>query len=235
MENIHILEKKYNKGEKIMKKIGRSIIFGVLCFTLSFAITIQLKVSKSSESKSSQTKITDGLKDQVLSLNDDNNKLSEKLQKTSNELSSIRDKAAENDSSTVELSNLIKKYTILTGRTDVSGKGIVLKYKETNDKYVTDIAKDLREIINEIKNAGAEAISINGQRLVETSSIEMVKNKIEVNGTEISSPFIIKAIGNSELINSGLIRPGGTIELISNAKIDLSIEKNIKIEKYTDF
>lgn len=218
-----------------MKKIGRSIIFGVLCFTLSFAITIQLKVSKSSESKSSQTKITDGLKDQVLSLNDDNNKLSEKLQKTSNELSSIRDKAAENDSSTVELSNLIKKYTILTGRTDVSGKGIVLKYKETNDKYVTDIAKDLREIINEIKNAGAEAISINGQRLVETSSIEMVKNKIEVNGTEISSPFIIKAIGNSELINSGLIRPGGTIELISNAKIDLSIEKNIKIEKYTDF
>ena len=50
MENIHILEKKYNKGEKIMKKIGRSIIFGVLCFTLSFAITIQLKVSKSSES-----------------------------------------------------------------------------------------------------------------------------------------------------------------------------------------
>ncbi len=218
-----------------MKKIGRSIIFGVLCFTLSFAITIQLKVSKSSESKSSQTKITDGLKDQVLSLNDDNNKLSEKLQKTSNELSSIRDKAAENDSSTVELSNLIKKYTILTGRTDVSGQGIVLKYKETNDKYVTDIAKDLREIINEIKNAGAEAISINGQRLVETSSIEMVKNKIEVNGTEISSPFIIKAIGNSELINSGLIRPGGTIELISNAKIDLSIEKNIKIEKYTDF
>ena len=218
-----------------MKKIGRSIIFGVLCFTLSFAITIQLKVSKSSESKSSQTKITDGLKDQVLSLNDDNNKLSEKLQKTSNELSSIRDKAAENDSSTVELSNLIKKYTILTGRTDVSGQGIVLKYKETNDKYITDIAKDLREIINEIKNAGAEAISINGQRLVETSSIEMVKNKIEVNGTEISSPFIIKAIGNSELINSGLIRPGGTIELISNAKIDLSIEKNIKIEKYTDF
>lgn len=218
-----------------MKKIGRSIIFGVLCFTLSFAITIQLKVSKSSESKSSQTKITDGLKDQVLSLNDDNNKLSEKLQKTSNELSSIRDKAAENDSSTVELSNLIKKYTILTGRTDVFGQGIVLKYKETNDKYVTDIAKDLREIINEIKNAGAEAISINGQRLVETSSIEMVKNKIEVNGTEISSPFIIKAIGNSELINSGLIRPGGTIELISNAKIDLSIEKNIKIEKYTDF
>ena len=172
-----------------MKKIGRSIIFGVLCFTLSFAITIQLKVSKSSESKSSQTKITDGLKDQVLSLNDDNNKLSEKLQKTSNELSSIRDKAAENDSSTVELSNLIKKYTILTGRTDVSGQGIVLKYKETNDKYVTDIAKDLREIINEIKNAGAEAISINGQRLVETSSIEMVKNKIEVNGTEISSPL----------------------------------------------
>lgn len=88
--------------------------------------------------------------------------------------------------------------------------------------------------MNELKNAGAEAISINDQRLVSTSSITCDGNVISVNGEKISSPFIIKAIGNASFMNSALSRPGGTVEYY-NSYTPTSIKQsnNVTIKKYT--
>lgn len=220
-----------------MKKLSTPIIFGILCLILSFAITVQLKVTNTSESTSSKTKAIDKLKDEVIILNDENNKLTNKLQNTTDDLAKIRDEAAENDSSSMEKSKLIKKYIAVAGYTDVSGEGISIKYIPTQDQYTADIAKDLRDIVNELKNAGIEAISINGQRLINKSSIEMVKNKIEINNVEITAPYIIDVIGNSEIINNSLIRPGGIIENIRNTgvKITIELKDNIKINKFSEY
>ena len=197
-----------------MKKFGKALVFGILCLILTFAITVQLRVSSLSESESSQTKITDKLKDEIFRLNVENVKLAEKFQNTTSELDDARNQAAQNDSSSKDTSELIKKYTIVSGKTDVTGQGIIIKYKPSDNEAKADMVKDLRDIVNEIKNAGAEAIEINNQRIVGTTAIEMVKNKIEINDTEDSENFIIKAIGDSNLMYSGLIRPGGTIENI---------------------
>lgn len=216
-----------------MKKFGKALVFGILCLILTFAITVQLRVSSLSESESSQTKITDKLKDEIFRLNDENVKLAEKFQNTTSELDDARNQAAQNDSSSKDTSELIKKYTIVSGKTDVTGQGIIIKYKPSDNEAKADMVKDLRDIVNEIKNAGAEAIEINNQRIVGTTAIEMVKNKIEINDTEVSENFIIKAIGDSNLMYSGLIRPGGTIENIreSGVSIEINSENAIKINK----
>lgn len=219
-----------------MKKFGKALVFGILCLILTFAITVQLRVSSLSESESSQTKITDKLKDEIFRLNDENVKLAEKFQSTTSELDDARNQAAQNDSSSKDTSELIKKYTIVSGKTDVTGQGIIIKYKPSDNEAKADMVKDLRDIVNEIKNAGAEAIEINNQRIVGTTAIEMVKNKIEINDTEVSENFIIKAIGDSNLMYSGLIRPGGTIENIreSGVSIEINSENTIKINKYNE-
>lgn len=219
-----------------MKKFGKALVFGILCLILTFAITVQLRVSSLSESESSQTKITDKLKDEIFRLNDENVKLAEKFQNTTSELDDARNQAAQNDSSLKDTSELIKKYTIVSGKTDVTGQGIIIKYKPSDNEAKADMVKDLRDIVNEIKNAGAEAIEINNQRIVGTTAIEMVKNKIEINDTEVSENFIIKAIGDSNLMYSGLIRPGGTIENIreSGVSIEINSENAIKINKYNE-
>ena len=206
-----------------MKKFGKALVFGILCLILTFAITVQLRVSSLSESESSQTKITDKLKDEIFRLNDENVKLAEKFQNTTSELDDARNQAAQNDSSSKDTSELIKKYTIVSGKTDVTGQGIIIKYKPSDNEAKADMVKDLRDIVNEIKNAGAEAIEINNQRIVGTTAIEMVKNKIEINDTEVSENFIIKAIGDSNLMYSGLIRPGGTIENIRESGVSIEI------------
>lgn len=220
-----------------MKKIGKPIIFGILCLILSFAVTVQLKVTNTSESTSSKAKAVDKLKDEIIILNDENNKLTSELQNSTNNLEKIRDEAAENDSSSIEKSKIIKKYIAIIGYTDVYGEGLSIKYTPIRGQYEADIATDLRDIVNELKNAGIEAISINGQRLINTSSIEMVKNKIEINAVEITSPYIIDVIGNSETINNSLIRPGGTIENIrsTGVKIDIQVKDNIKINKFSEY
>lgn len=219
-----------------MKKFEKALVFGILCLILTFAITVQLRVSSLSESESSQTKITDKLKDEIFRLNDENVKLAEKFQNTTSELDDARNQAAQNDSSSKDTSELIKKYTIVSGKTDVTGQGIIIKYKPSDNEAKADMVKDLRDIVNEIKNAGAEAIEINNQRIVGTTAIEMVKNKIEINDTEVSENFIIKAIGDSNLMYSGLIRPGGTIENIreSGVSIEINSENTIKINKYNE-
>ena len=217
-----------------MKRFGKALVFGILCLILTFAITVQLRVSSLSESETTQT--TDKLKDEIFRLNDENVKLAEKFQNTTSELDDARNQAAQNDSSSKDTSELIKKYTIVSGKTDVTGQGIIIKYKPSDNEAKADMVKDLRDIVNEIKNAGAEAIEINNQRIVGTTAIEMVKNKIEINDTEVSENFIIKAIGDSNLMYSGLIRPGGTIENIkeSGVSIEINSENAIKINKYNE-
>ncbi len=93
---------------------------------------------------------------------------------------------------------------------------------------------DILSIINELKNAGAEAISINDQRLVPTSSIVCGGNIIEINGEKVGAPFIIKAIGLPELL-AGLSRPGGYLQILKDdtIEVDLKMSNKITIPKYS--
>ncbi len=63
---------------------------------------------------------------------------------------------------------------------------------------------DLRVVVNALWAGDAEAISINGQRLISTSSIRCAGNTILVNYTRLASPYKIRAIGNSEKLIKSL-------------------------------
>lgn len=220
-----------------MKINSKYVILGLAFFLLSFAITVQLRITSSEESEVTQEKVITKLKDEIFELNDDNEKLKKKYEKSQSELEEVRTKAAENDTSNMEKSNLIKNYIVIQGNTDVKGPGICVRYYPSGSRLNgdavgnADITKDLIDIVNELKNAGAEAIAVNEIRMTTTSSIEMEKNNIVIDGKRVARPYVIKAIGNPEIMNSSLIRPGGTIELIRNdrAKIELVITKEVKI------
>jgi len=67
--------------------------------------------------------------------------------------------------------------------------------KDPNNYIIHDY--DLRVVVNALWAGGAEAVSINGQRLISTSSIRCAGNTILVNFTRLASPYRIQAIGNS--------------------------------------
>ena len=136
----------------------------------------------------------------------------------------------------------------ILGLSEVTGNGLIITINDNQDISLNSWFADpnlllvhdtdLISVVNELKNAGAEAISINEQRLVTTSAIECDGNIIKVNGEKVGAPFTIKAIGLPEvLINVN--RFGGYLDnLRENRYLKVSVEKmtdkkTITIPKYT--
>ncbi|WP_418790560.1 DUF881 domain-containing protein [Phosphitispora sp. TUW77] len=95
--------------------------------------------------------------------------------------------------------------------------------------------EDLLKVVNELRAGGAEAISINGQRILATSEIRCAGNTILVNTKKIVPPIIILATGNPDTLKSGLEIKGGIFEQLKYwglvALVD--IKDNITIPGYT--
>lgn len=85
--------------------------------------------------------------------------------------------------------------------------------------------EDLLKVINELRAAGAEAISINGQRMLATSEIRCAGPTIQVNGNRIAPPFAISAIGDVGLLESSLRMKGGVLENLEFWGISTNLDK----------
>ena len=90
------------------------------------------------------------------------------------------------------------------------------------------------KLVNELKAAGAEAIAINGQRIVSFSEIRCAGPTISVNNTRISPPYVIQAIGSPESLDSSLNMRGGIIDIFQFWGIQVQVQKtdNMTLPEY---
>ena len=229
-----------------MKRWKVALTLGIVCFILTIAISIQFKTIKDTNSTVSQTLTGNELRDQVLKWKEKYDKASKDLEKSEKKLEEIRLQATQNDENALNKENEIKQDNILLGLTDVTGSGIVISLKDNDTVKRSNIspldnielylvhAGDLVEVVNALRNAGAEAISINGQRITNFTSIYCAGNVVVVNGEKISSPVEIKAIGSPELLYGSITLPGGYLELMKETGVMVEVNKadNISIGKY---
>lgn len=229
-----------------MSKNKIAIILGIVCLILTVAICVQINTVKSTNSTVAQTFIENGLRDEVLKWKEKYDNISDDLDRAEKKLAKIREESTQDDSTSLAKEEEITLNNNLLGKTDLVGQGIEITLKDDPDAtretigIFDDISDhiihdaDLRYIVNELKNAGAEAISINGQRLVNTTAITCIGNVIKVNDEKITSPFTIKAIGLSESL-AGIDRPGSYIELLRENGIVVTIKKSnsVEISKYS--
>lgn len=119
------------------------------------------------------------------------------------------------------------------GLTEVHGPGVILtiddskrptKPGENPNLYIIH-DDDMLKIINELRAAGAEAISINDQRLVATSEIRCAGPTLSVNNTRYAPPYVIKAIGNPQTMENALRMRGGVVETLQFWGILINIKK----------
>ena len=217
------------------------IMMAVICLVLTMAITLQIRsMSKKISTVGSGTS-NSSLIDSFLEWQEKYNKITKKLEKSGELLEGEREETATKGQEKQQKAEELKKYNMLLGTTNVSGEGIIITAKDGTLSKATDNISavlvhdaDLREIVNELANAGAEAISINDQRIVNTTSITCAGNIISINGEKVSSPFVIKAIGSQESLYGALSRPGGYISIMKEQEVSVEIKKssNIQIKKY---
>ena len=229
-----------------MKKWKIALTLGIVCCVLTIAISIQFKTINDANSTVSQTLTGNELRDQVLKWKEKYDKASVDLKKSEQKLEETRLKATQNDENALNKEAEIKLDNTVLGLTDVTGSGIVITLKDNNNVKRSNLepldnielylvhAGDLVEVINALRNAGAEAISINGQRITNFTSVYCAGNVVVINGEKISSPIEIKAIGSPKLLYGSITIPGGYLELMEETGVIVDVKKTekINIDKY---
>lgn len=225
-----------------MKNWKVALTLGLMCFILTFGISVQLKTVNDSNSTVSQTLTSNELRDQALKWKEKYDRAVVDLEKSTSKLEEIRMQSVQNDETAVYKEEEIKLDNILLGLTDVKGDGLIITLKDNNTitepsidiGYYLVHAGDLVTVVNDLRNAGAEAISINGQRITNFTSIYCAGNVVKVNGEKITSPVEIKAIGSPELLYGSLTIPGGYLHLMKETGVIVDVKKasDIKIDKY---
>lgn len=229
-----------------MKKWKIALTLGIVCCVLTLAISVQIKAIDNANSLNtsnvSLTLTNNDLKDQALKWKEKYDNSLKELEKSETKLEEIRLQAVQNDENSLYKEEQIKIANILLGRTNVKGDGIIITLKDNNEvspstigiEYYLVHAGDLIRVINDLKNAGAEAISVNGQRVIDSTAIYCAGNVVKINDEKITSPIEIKAIGSPELLYGSLTIPGGYLQLMEETGVIVNIEKksDISINKY---
>lgn len=135
----------------------------------------------------------------------------------------------------------VQKYREEIGLSEIKGSGIVItlddsKIVKENSDAITHAA-DLRDIVNFLFGLGAEAISINNERVVLTTSIDCFVNTILINNTRTVPPFVINAIGDSNSLASALRNGENLADLHKRIRtegliFEIKEEREIIVPKY---
>lgn len=158
------------------KKIG--ILLGVMCMLLTLGICIQIKTVNDSSTGVGKTQTENELRNSALKWKEKYEAIYEEENEREKELENLRTEVSKQDTDSENMSKQLEEANTLLGYNEVSGQGIVITLKDANSSTVSGNATDyivhdgdLLEVVNALKNAGAEAISINGQRITNSTAI----------------------------------------------------------------
>ena len=193
------------------KRDYSSITLGVMCAMLTTATVIQLNTIYNANQIVGSTYSENELRNEVLKWQEKYENIYNDIEKAEIELAKSRELASKDNIETEEAENTIKKLNMTNGLTDVKGQGLIITLNDypnalnmiDTDSYVVhDFI--LLKLVNELKGAGAEAISINEERIVNSTVISCEGTTIMINGKRVAAPFEVKAIGQVDLMYGSL-------------------------------
>jgi len=222
--------KKYN--------ITAIIMIALALFIFSFVIAAQLNTVGNTNIISEGMREAELLRE-LQTIKEEYESLKESYEKSQEIVDEYKTSSSSNDALIASMKSELEQANILAGLVSVRGEGVVITVK---DSTATDMSleaglvhdTDITAIITELKAAGAEAISINGQRVIATTAIRCVGPTIQVNSVKVASPFYIKAIGNSKYLESALNIKNGVVDSLKAYGIEVDVQTNesITIDKY---
>lgn len=218
-----------NKEKKII-----IITIGVMSFLLACVMFMQFKVVNETDIAEIESMREEELQKTLSEWKEKYEETAEKLEDTKTKINEYKEKS-ENDEETSKLvEKELAEANLILGKTDVAGSGIQVTLTDNEEREYT--ARDLISIINEMRLSGAEAIAINGERIINlTDIVDISGGHILVNSNKISSPYIITAIGDENYLKSALSIKNGYVDLRQKEGYTISVESkvNIKINKYS--
>ncbi len=218
------------------------IWIGIICIIMGIMLSQQGKLIQRNvlEGMSPREKSSE-LAAEFQKVQDEKKELIEHINVLEQKLADIQDSAANENVLIQSLNDELKSYKQFAGLTDVKGSGVIINIDnppvDMNYTYDVNFVYDyemLLSLINELNSAGAEAISINSQRITAMSEIRTAGNAININMIPQKIPFEIKAIGNADTLEGALNQRFGIISRLRDKRYLVEVHKSndIKIEKF---
>ena len=185
-------------------KIIITITIGIMCFILTMLIFMQVKTISQTNISELERMRESELKTEITTLKSRYDEVAAKIKENNDKILEYESASIKGEEASELLQKELKETEDLLGKNAVSGEGIVITMANTGTATIG--AEDLLELINVLRDAGAEAISINEQRIAYDSYIVYINGKshIKIKGEKISAPFTIKAIGNTTYLESAV-------------------------------
>ncbi|MFH9726323.1 DUF881 domain-containing protein [Streptomyces sp. NPDC017254] len=200
------------------------LIVALLLFVLGLGLAIQ--VSSTSDNSALRgarqedlVRILDELDDRTQRLEDEKSR----LEKQRTELESSSDQAEEARRQTQEKESQLG---ILAGTVAAEGPGITLTVGDPTRAVESDM---LLDAIQELRAAGAEAIQVNGVRVVADSYFTGSGDDMRIDGTKVAAPYVFKVIGKPEDLEPALNIPGGVVQTLEKEQATATVERSAKI------
>lgn len=217
-----------------MRNRGGQVSIMIVCLIVGIMLSIQFRTTESYDPQLRESRTED--------LSNKLNTITSERDALANEVVSLREKLTHlnnNDQAIADLQSELKNSNTAAGLLPVQGPGIIVTLNDSsrnvqpgeNPNYLLVHDNDLLTIVNEMKASGAEAISINDERITAMSEIRCAGTTILVNWNKIAPPFIIRATGDSALLESGLSIKGGYLETLKVVYgIEVQLQKSEKVE-----
>lgn len=229
-----------NKAKK--GKIIMTISIGCTAFILVMVMFTQFKTVEETDITGIEIMREAELRTELASWRSKYGDTLTKIADTENKIEQYTNEIENNNDITSVLQKEVEEIEMYAGYTSVKGEGIIITLKDTDSTQID--AYDLLTLINELKGAGAEAISINGNRIVSTTDItEISPTKLVINTNALKhqihsmySPYIVKAIGNPKYLESAINVKYGYMDSMKADDKDVSytLSNNIVVEAYDE-
>jgi uncharacterized protein YlxW (UPF0749 family) len=186
-------------------------IAAVLLLCLGFGVAAQVRVTQQDALGAARTSDLVRILDDLSAQRERLSAEEVRLRATLSDLESGADQAQAARDATRER---IETLRILAGSTAVTGPGVVLTISDRDGVLQ---ASDLLDAVQELRDAGAEAIAVDGERVVVTTALIDSADGIVVGDTVVRSPYVNEAIGPPDTQATGLSIPGGVLESVREA------------------
>ena len=171
------MENKKKSCKHSPQSIFLAVVVCLITIVMVASVSIQLKSVDEYKDANIEGLREDELKKQIASYKEKYEEAQTKYEENQNKIIEYKATETKNEEAEKLLNKELEQTRMLLGLTDVKGNGVTITLKDTFEEQYT--SENLRYLVNELKYAGAEAISINDNRIVNTTDIVTIIDKMD--------------------------------------------------------
>ncbi len=209
------------------------ISISFVCMVLGFMLSMQFRIAMDQRASLPYQRTAE-LSARLLQAEKERDALQEQLAKM--------EETATKKASDPAAQQTIQELRLRSGQVALTGPGVIVtiddskiasKAGDNQNLYIIH-DDDLLKVINELRAAGAEAISVNGQRLMATSEIRCAGPTLSVNNVRSAPPYEIRAIGDTQTLENSLRMRGGVMETLRvwGIQLEIQVAENVTVPAY---